>query len=63
MARRESELVIFCQGRFFSLYELKTAIIKCCQGSLTGFYGQWSEMAVWEVVEAVEIVAEVHKRE
>lgn len=63
MAKRTNELVHYLQGRFFSLNDLKKAIVQSCQGYLNGFYVQCWDLDLWELVEAIELVAEVNKRE
>lgn len=49
------------EGRAFTESELKKAII-CASGGYVGeFYFRWESMLLWEVIEAIEIAADVNK--
>ncbi len=47
------------EGRAFTLYELKKALVLCCGGNLTPMYTQIDRMCIWEIIEAIELVAEL----
>lgn len=50
-------------GRSFTLADLKKSIIMAAGGKLTDVYLSIWSMDLWEIVEAIEIVTEVHRKE
>lgn len=45
----------------FSLYDLKKAILCASGGKLTEAYFSFWDSYLWELVEAIEILQEIHK--
>ena len=45
-------------GRSFTAVELKKAVISACKGYLNDFYINCWSLPLWEIIEAIELVAE-----
>lgn len=54
------DIVFVVQGRSFTLYQLKQCVIAACGGVLNGFYTSYDDMAIWEVIEAIEATQELN---
>ncbi len=57
--KNNNELEFVLQGRLFTLGELKRAVIASCKGYLSEFYTSCWSLDLWEIIEAIEIVAEL----
>ncbi len=51
------------EGRSFTEHTLKRAIIAASGGYVSTFYFEWDEMVLWEILEAIEIAADLNKPE
>lgn len=47
-------------GRGFTWEELKKAALIACGGYANGWYASFDSMLVWEIIETIEIVADLH---
>jgi hypothetical protein len=50
-------------GRSFTLADLKKSVIMAAGGKLTEVYLSIWSMDLWEIIESIEIVTEVNRRE
>lgn len=57
--RPNNELEFILQGRLFSLSELKRSVIASCKGYINEFYTSCWGLYLWEIIEAVELVADL----
>ena len=60
--KRNKEGIIYTlSGRCFTLYDLKKATIKASGGYVVGLAVHWHQWLLWEVIEAIELTAEIEE--
>lgn len=58
----KGDVAFTCEGRGFTLHELKRSAIAAAGGYVNEWYFRLWGMPVWEIIEAIEIVASLQSQ-